>query len=333
MKKGRRELTGAVLVALVATPVVALCLLANAPAADAEPGGVDQTPVMGWSSWSFLRFGVSTADIEAEARALVTSGLASVGYKYVNIDDNWYQCPGSQGPDVDGYGRWVLNSSEFPGAGSENGIQALAGYVHRLGLKFGIYETAGISDQAVSENTPVLGTSYTADEIATSTPQSNYDCGGMVDLDYSSPGAQAYVDSVVDELASWGVDYVKLDGITDSNVADIRAWSAAIRQSGRPMVLDITEGYFDLGIAPELKQYANQWEFAPDIETTGPGEGRSCYERPAADRLLALERPFRRRRRMGSPTADWAGSTTTTPSRWVTAPPTAACPWRRRRAS
>ena len=139
---------------------------------------------------------------------------------------------------------------QFPGAGSENGIQALAGYVHRLGLKFGIYETAGNSDQAVSE-TPrcwVPPTPPTRSpprrRRATTTAAAWSTC------DYSSPGAQAYVDSVVDELAYLGVDYVKLDGITDSNVADIRAWSAAIRQSGRPMVLDITEGYFDLRYRP-----------------------------------------------------------------------------------
>ena len=55
-EKGKRELTAAVLAALVASPVFAAKLLANAPAAGAEPGGVDQTPVMGWSSWSFLGY-------------------------------------------------------------------------------------------------------------------------------------------------------------------------------------------------------------------------------------------------------------------------------------
>lgn len=253
-----------------------------APTAQAEPGGVDQAPVMGWSGWSFLRLGADEAQVEGEARALVSSGLASVGYKYVNIDDGWYQCPGPQGPNVDQYGRWVVNAVNYPSVGTENGIQALASYAHSLGLKFGIYMTAGISKQAVAENTPVEGTSYTADEIATNKSQNNYNCGGMVDLNYSSAGAQAFVDSQVDELASWGVDYIKLDGITNSNVADIKAWSAAIKQSGRPMVLDITQGSFTEKIAPELKQYANQWEFAPDIEINGPDEGsaNACNNPP-----------------------------------------------------
>jgi alpha-galactosidase len=259
--------------AVIGLAGVAAPAMMIAPSAEAQPGGVDQTPVMGWSSWSFLRFGIDSSRIEAEAHALVTTGLMSVGYRYINIDDNWYRCPGPQGPDVDRYGRWVIDSQEFPAAGSMSGIAAVASYVHHLGLKFGVYETAGISKQAVADNTPVLGTSYTADEIATKSEQNNYNCGGMVDLDYQKPGAQAYVDSVVDELASWGVDYIKLDGITNNNVPDIKAWSAAIKQSGRPMVLDTTQGSYTIDIAPQLKQYSNQWEFTPDIEISGPHEG------------------------------------------------------------
>jgi hypothetical protein len=275
------------LVTLMSFATAAVLVGSSAAAAQAEIGGVDRTPVMGWSSWSFLRVGVNSANIEAEAKAMVTSGLASVGYKYINIDDNWYQCPGSQGPDVDGYGRWVIDATEFKSVGSENGIQAVAAYVHSLGLKFGVYETAGISDQAVAKNTTILGTSYTADEIATKAQQNNYNCGGMVDLNYEAPGAQAYVDSVVDELASWRVDYIKLDGITNRNVPDIKAWSTAIRRSGRRMVLDITQGSFTVKIAPKLDEYANQWEFAPDIEINGPDEGSAsnCNAPPFTDCL------------------------------------------------
>ena len=254
----------------------AACLasaLAWAPVASAAAGGVERTPVMGWSSWSFLRFGVDAQRIEAEAKALVTTGLKKYGYDYVNVDDNWYVCPGPQGPKVDRNGRWVVDSHEFPKVGSKNGIAAVADYVHRLGLKFGIYLTPGISKQAVKANTRVAGTSYTADEIATKQPQNNYNCSGMVGLKYSSPGAQDFVDSVVDELASWGIDYIKLDGITDRQSAVVRAWSQAIAQSGRPIVLNITQGSYTIKIAPTLKRYANQWEFAPDIEINGPDEG------------------------------------------------------------
>ena len=284
-----KRLTRALAALLTATPLVLVgAAAANSPAAQAAsafpPGGPDQTPVMGWSSWSFLRLGANAPQVAGEAKALVSTGLAEAGYRYVNLDDGWYQCPGSQGPNVDANGRWVVNAANYPNIGAKNGIQALAAYVHGLGLKFGIYETAGISSQAVSKNTPILGTSDTADQIATKNSQNNYNCGGMVGINYSAPGAQAYVNSVVSELASWGVDYIKLDGITDQNGPDIEAWQGAIQQSGRPMVLDATEGSFTTALAPTLDKYANQWEFEPDIEINGPDEGSAdnCNTAPYA---------------------------------------------------
>src|SRR6201996_1121008 len=281
-----KRLTRAMAVMVTAAPLVLTAALATGSAARAAtvypPGGPDQTPVMGWSSWSFLRLGANETQVEGEAKALVSTGLAAAGYQYVNLDDGWYQCPGPQGPNVDANGRWVVNTATYPNVGSENGVQALAAYVHSLGLKFGIYETPGISSQAVAQNTPILGTSYTADQIATSKQDNNYNCGGMAGINYNAPGAQAYVNSVVDELASWGVDYIKLDGITNSNGPDVEAWQAAIQQSGRPMVLNITQGSYTIQLAPTLKKYANQWEFAPDIELNGPDEGaaNSCNAPP-----------------------------------------------------
>ena len=145
--------------------------------------------------------------------------------------------------------------------------------MHRLGLKFGIYETPGISEQAVTRDTHVLGTRYTADQITDHRAENNYNCGGMVGLDFRSPGAQAYVDSIVRQLASWGVDDVKLDGISDRDTAMIHAWHVAIARSGRPIVLNITQGSYTIAIAPALRRWADQWEFTPDIETSGPHEG------------------------------------------------------------
>jgi hypothetical protein len=167
----------------------------------------------------------------------------------------------------------VTNPVKYPrGPHGENGIEAVASYVHSLGLKFGIYVTPGISDQAVAKNTPIQGTPYTADEIANGRRQNNYNCGGMTGINYNKPGAQAFTNSIVDEFASWGVDYIKLDGITNRNVADIKAWSDAIRQSGRPMQLDVTEGSYTIKLGPVLDQFATQWEYTSDIEAYGtPG--------------------------------------------------------------
>ena len=159
--------------------------------ASAEDNGLERTPVLGWSSWSFLRK-LPTADkMKAQALALHNSGLQDLGYQYVNLDDFWYQCPGPQGPNVDTYGRWVTDPTPFPPQGDSDGIKAVADYVHSLGMKFGIYVTPGISKQAVNRKTQIKGTSYTAAQIAeASVEERNYNWKGMVRIDYSKPGAQ-----------------------------------------------------------------------------------------------------------------------------------------------
>jgi alpha-galactosidase len=238
----------------------------TAPPAQAESNGVGTTPAMGWSSWSFIRHDPTASDIEAQAAALVSSGLAAAGYDYVNVDDFWYDCPGSQGPDVDANGRWVTNATEFPPSSSgENGIAVVADYVHSLGLKFGLYVTPGISDQAVADNTPIAGTSDTAAGIATSTGENNYNCGGMTGINYSAAGAQAFINSWADEFASWGVDYVKLDGVGDSDIGDVEAWSAALEQTGRLIHLELSNS-LDIANAATWAQYSNGWRTGGDIE-------------------------------------------------------------------
>jgi hypothetical protein len=272
-----RSLIRALIAALPLIPLGLVAAVAAAPAAQAEDNGVGLTPALGWSSWSFLRHDPTAAGIEAQARAMKTSGLARVGFQYVNVDDFWYECPGSQGPNVDAYGRWVTDNSKFPGDGSENGIQVVANYVHHLGLKFGLYVTPGISKQAVARNTPIEGTSYTADEIAEpSVTENNYNCGGMVGIDYSKPGAQAFIDSWADEFASWGVDYIKLDGVGSFDIPDVQAWSQALRQTGRPIHLELSNS-LNIADASTWAQYSNGWRTGGDIECYGCETSGTSY--------------------------------------------------------
>src|SRR6202000_2792056 len=124
------------------------------------------------------------------------------------------------------------------------------------GLKFGLYVTPGISAQAVAQNTPIEGTSYTADQIAEpSVSEHNYNCSGMVGIDYSKPGAQAFINSWANEFAAWGVDYVKIDGVGAGDVADIQARSAALRQTGRPIHLELSNS-LAIGSAATWAQYS-----------------------------------------------------------------------------
>jgi alpha-galactosidase len=107
-----------------------LALLSYNPA-DALDNSLGIQPAMGWNSWNHFGCGVSEALVKETAQALVLSGLATAGYKYVNIDDCWQHSRDAQG-------NIVADPDAFP-----SGMKALADYVHGLGLKFGLYSDAG----------------------------------------------------------------------------------------------------------------------------------------------------------------------------------------------
>jgi len=262
----------------VAAATLAMTVTALVPpsVATAENNGVGATPALGWSSWSFVRHNPTAAKIDAQADAMKSSGLAAIGYQYVNLDDFWYQCPGSQGPNVDANGRWVTDTTKFPNNGTENGISAVADHVHADGLKFGLYVTPGISAQAVAKNTPILGTSFHAKDIATTATERNFNCHGMVGIDYSKPGAQAFINSWANEFAAWGVDYVKIDGVGTSDVPDIQAWSTALRQTGRAIHLELSNN-LSIGSAATWAQLSNGWRTSGDIECYSCESGGSSF--------------------------------------------------------
>ena len=112
--------------ALRATLLIALLAGGTLHNANAEDNGLERTPVLGWSSWSFLRKRPTADQMKAQALALHNSGLQKIGYEYVNLDDFWYQCPGPQGPNVDSYGRWITDSLKFPAQGETDGIRVVA---------------------------------------------------------------------------------------------------------------------------------------------------------------------------------------------------------------
>ncbi|HEV3360365.1 MAG TPA: glycoside hydrolase family 27 protein [Pseudonocardiaceae bacterium] len=243
---------------------------AVAQPAQAEDNGVARTPAMGWSSWSFVRHNPTAAVIDAQADAMKSSGLSTHGFVYVNVDDFWMACNGT-GPEVDGNGRWVANTGKFPG-----GIKAVADHVHADGLKFGLYVTPGIAENAVLANTPIAGTAYHAKDIAkTSVSEKNYNCKHMYGIDYSKPGAQAFVNSWAQQFASWGVDYLKIDGVGTSDVPDVTAWSSALRNSGRAIDFALSNN-LAIGSATTWARTANSWRTSGDIECYC-GSGGASY--------------------------------------------------------
>ncbi|KAG2633959.1 hypothetical protein PVAP13_2NG224303 [Panicum virgatum] len=94
--------------------------------------GLGRTPQMGWNSWNHFNCNINEQTIRQVADAMVDTGLAKLGYEYINIDDCW------AAHDRDSQGNLVPNPSTFP-----SGMKALSDYVHGKGLKLGIYSDAG----------------------------------------------------------------------------------------------------------------------------------------------------------------------------------------------
>ncbi|EXB96520.1 hypothetical protein L484_011230 [Morus notabilis] len=94
--------------------------------------GLARTPQMGWSSWNFFACNINETVIRETADALVSTGLADLGYVYINIDDCWSSLTRNS------KGQLEPDPKAFP-----SGIKAVADYVHAKGLKLGIYSDAG----------------------------------------------------------------------------------------------------------------------------------------------------------------------------------------------
>lgn len=90
-------------------------------------------PTMGWSSWNTYAAQISDEIIKRQADYMVSTGLDTVGYRYVNIDDGFFY-------NRDSVGNLVIHPTRFP-----DGLQPVVDYIHGLGLKAGIYTDAGHS--------------------------------------------------------------------------------------------------------------------------------------------------------------------------------------------
>ena len=135
-------------------------------------------PTMGWSSWNTFALNISDKIIEGQADAMVSQGLKEAGYLYINIDDGFWD-----GRAKDG--QLIINRKRFP-----NGMRAVADYIHKLGLKAGIYSDAGDNACGSNAGTQAYGlgiglAGYEEQDIKTYLHDWEYDfikvdyCGGM----------------------------------------------------------------------------------------------------------------------------------------------------------
>ncbi|KAI9359301.1 alpha-galactosidase [Zopfochytrium polystomum] len=157
-----------------------------------------RTPAMGWNSWNLFACDVNETIVMGIADKIKATGLGDLGYQFINIDDCWQI---DRNPD----GSIVVDSERFP-----SGIPLLSNYVHSLGLKFGLYSSAG-----------------------------DFTCQGR-------PGGLEHEVVDANTYAKWEVDYFKYDNCWNRKENDVAGTKArynrmrdALNATGRPIVYSI----------------------------------------------------------------------------------------------
>lgn len=236
-------------------------------------------PPMGWNSWDCYGAGVTEDELLGNAE-FMRDRLKQYGYQYVVCDIQWYE-PAAKGNVynnfadlcMDEYSRLIPAVNRFPSSANGAGFKPIADKIHSMGLKFGIHIMRGIPRQAVHRNTRIYGTTARARDIASQFSLCPWNTD-MYGVDTEKRGAEEYYDSLFKLYASWGVDFVKVDDIANTEFSPQNPYSAekeiemiraAIDRSGRDMVLSLSPGPAPLNKAEHLSENANMWRISGDF--------------------------------------------------------------------
>jgi hypothetical protein len=180
----------------------------------AYTAGHAATPPMGWSSWNTFATNISEERVLGVGEALVKTGLAAKGYRYVNMDDGWWLK--RRQPD----GRMLIRTEQFPsaatGKANHSSFKPFTDKLHKMGLKAGIYSDLGRNS---------CSQAYPA-------PDGYLPKGTMEEREI---GLYGHADQDIKlYMQEWGFDYIKVDA------CGIRAYfpSAPQVKSGEYRTLD-----------------------------------------------------------------------------------------------
>jgi len=172
-------------------------------------------PAMGWASWNSLASQIDEATIRAQVDAFVAAGLPAAGYRYINIDEGWWQ--GAR----DSAGNIAIDAAQWP-----SGMAGIAAYIHSKGLLAGIYTDAGKNGCGFYFPTP-----------SDVPPAPN-------------TGSEGHYAQDMTQFARWGFDFVKVDwcggdaeGLDPQTTyqAISAGVVAATAATGHPLTLSICE--------------------------------------------------------------------------------------------
>jgi alpha-galactosidase len=270
--------------------VLSAALLSSAAVAAT---GHAPTPPMGWNSWD--AYGFTITEDQFKANATIVAGMKRHGWDTAVIDEGWYMGNPlgdkleTRAYQYDAYGRLMPVPARFPSAADGNGLKGLADWTHKQGLKFGLHIVRGIPRAAVEANMPIAGSRFRAAEAADKSDKCPWDDSNYGIAD--NEAGQAYYDSLAQQYSSWGVDFIKIDCISDHPYkgAEIRQVATAIRKAPRPMILSLSPGPTNIAHAAEVAQYSQMWRIMddlwdgwtfphPDPKTTFPNGVRNAFD-------------------------------------------------------
>ncbi|MFB8180836.1 ricin-type beta-trefoil lectin domain protein [Streptomyces sp. NPDC055966] len=183
---------------------------------------------MGWASWNSFAAKIDYNVIKQQVDAFVAAGLPAAGYRYINIDEGWWQGTRDSAGDI------TVDTGEWPG-----GMSAIADYIHSKGLKAGIYTDAGKN-----------GCGYYYPTGRPAAPNT---------------GSEGHYDQDMLQFSKWGFDFVKVDWCGgDSEGLDAKtaytsissAVTRATAATGRPLTLSACNW-----------GRQNPWNWAPGLAT------------------------------------------------------------------
>uniref|UniRef100_A0A8C7D490 Alpha-galactosidase n=1 Tax=Oncorhynchus kisutch TaxID=8019 RepID=A0A8C7D490_ONCKI len=217
-------------------PVISLLALTSATSA--LDNGLMRTPPMGWMSWERFRCNI---DCENDPKNCISENLFRDMADRL-AEDGWKEM-GYDHVMIDDCwssmlrdkdGRLQPDPQRFPG-----GIAKLARYLHDRGLKLGIYGDLG-----------------------------THTCGGY-------PGTTLdKIDTDAQTFASWGVDFLKLDGCYSNEEEQQKGYplmSKALNATGRPIGYSCSWPAYRGGLPPSvnytlLGEICNLWRNYDDIQ-------------------------------------------------------------------
>ncbi|CAA0814105.1 Melibiase family protein [Striga hermonthica] len=219
------------------------------------------SPPRGWNSYDSFCWIISEDEFLRNAQ-LVAQHLKDHGYEYVVVDYLWYRRKvqgahvDSLGFDViDEWGRMVPDPGRWPSSKDGIGFAKVAEKVHGMGLKFGIHVMRGVSTQAYNANTPILdvttgkayeedGRKWSAKDIGMKERACAWMKNGFMSVNTKLGAGRAFLRSLYQQYAEWGVDFVKHDCVfgEDLDLEEIRYVSRILTELNHSILYSLSPG-------------------------------------------------------------------------------------------